>query len=164
MRTQVKVRPLLFSSRRAKPRDIEGPIQSAFMQWFDLQYPRLLAYAIPNGGKRNKIVAAKLKRQGVKAGIPDVFIASPAPYYNLRLLRTSLYCGLYIEFKTDDAPSSIKPKQRERIAQLREAGYAVEVCSSDNEARIITQHYLGGKYVPRAIKEVRCVGRVQAND
>src|SRR5690348_18167176 len=30
-----------------------------------------LLYAVPNGGDRNKIVAAKMKREGVKPGVPD---------------------------------------------------------------------------------------------
>jgi hypothetical protein len=33
----------------------------------------------PNGGMRNKVVAAKLKRQGVKAGVPDVLIFTAPP-------------------------------------------------------------------------------------
>ena len=32
---------------------------------------------VPNGGHRRKIVAASLKRQGVKSGVPDVLIFAP---------------------------------------------------------------------------------------
>ena len=44
---------------------------------------------VPNGGLRNKIVAAKLKRMGVKAGVPDVLIFNPA----------AENCGVAIELK-----------------------------------------------------------------
>ena len=32
---------------------------------------------VPNGGHRRKVVAASLKRQGVKSGVPDVLIFAP---------------------------------------------------------------------------------------
>ena len=32
---------------------------------------------VPNGGHRRKIVAASLRRQGVKSGVPDVLIFAP---------------------------------------------------------------------------------------
>ena len=35
--------------------------------------PKLsLLYAIPNGGARHKAVAAKLRAEGVKPGVPDI--------------------------------------------------------------------------------------------
>ena len=52
--------------------------QEAVIQWAFYEAGRLpgvdLIYAIPNGGSRNKIEAAHLKRQGVKAGVPDLFL------------------------------------------------------------------------------------------
>ena len=36
-----------------------------------------LLFAIPNGGHRHKAVGAKLKSGGVKAGVPDCFLAVP---------------------------------------------------------------------------------------
>lgn len=38
------------------------------------RYP---VFAIPNGGSRNKAEAAKLKAEGVSAGVPDLFIPIP---------------------------------------------------------------------------------------
>lgn len=46
-------------------------------------------HAIPNGGDRDSITAGKMKAEGVKKGIHDMFLP----------LRTSLYSGLYIELK-----------------------------------------------------------------
>ena len=51
--------------------------QKALAQWLDLR--GLNWFHPPNGGQRNAIVAAKLKAQGVKAGVPDVIITSRIP-------------------------------------------------------------------------------------
>ena len=57
-------------------RDLEYQEQCALFQWAALnekKYPELrLLYASANGGKRNIVVAAKLKKSGAKAGIPDI--------------------------------------------------------------------------------------------
>ena len=40
-----------------------------------------LLFAIPNGGKRDKITGARMRAEGVKPGVPDIFWAftnSPA--------------------------------------------------------------------------------------
>ena len=52
--------------------------QAAVMEWamlMEKQYPELaLLFHIPNGADRHPAVAAKLKKQGVKAGVPDLFL------------------------------------------------------------------------------------------
>lgn len=53
----------------------EHHIQAAIMQFLDHALPpSYRAIAIPNGGKRDKITGAILKREGVKAGAPDFMI------------------------------------------------------------------------------------------
>jgi hypothetical protein len=49
----------------------------------------MYAFAVPNGGLRNKVQAAKLKAEGVKPGVPDVFLPYPC----------GQYAGLWLEFK-----------------------------------------------------------------
>lgn len=46
-------------------------------------------FAIPNGGSRDIREAVRLKRQGVKAGVSDMFLPIP----------NSMYHGLFIELK-----------------------------------------------------------------
>ncbi len=48
-----------------------------------------MLYHIPNGGKRNEREAAALKRQGVRAGVPDLCLP----------VAKGKYHGLYIELK-----------------------------------------------------------------
>jgi hypothetical protein len=39
--------------------------QVGFVNWFNVQYPRVLIFAIPNGEKRSITVAKRLKAEGV---------------------------------------------------------------------------------------------------
>jgi hypothetical protein len=73
-------------------KDTEHSQQAAFFCWLQQQTfdERLkFAFAIPNGGERNVIVASRLKAEGVKQGVPDVCIPIPA----------GIYAGMWIEFK-----------------------------------------------------------------
>lgn len=82
------------------------------------------------GGSRNTIEAANLKRQGVRAGVPDL---------SLPVARGG-YHGLYIEMKFgDNKPTK---KQWEWIEALREQGYAVSICWSYEAARDEIVKYL----------------------
>lgn len=73
-------------------------------------------FHIPNGGSRHPAEAARLKAQGVKAGVPDLCI--PVARGN--------YHSLYIEMK---APKGrISEKQSEWLALLREQGMCAIVC------------------------------------
>ena len=48
--------------------------QVGFVRWFRTKWPRVLIFAIPNGGKRNITTAKLLAKEGVVAGVPDLFI------------------------------------------------------------------------------------------
>lgn len=59
----------------------EATEQERVMRWAaigSITVPELeLLHHIPNGGSRNQLEAANLKRQGVKAGVPGSVSASP---------------------------------------------------------------------------------------
>lgn len=86
-------------------------------------------HAIPNGGLRDKITAGKLKAEGVKSGVPDVFV--PRPVY-LRSITAAH--GLYIEFKrpktAEKGKGHVAEKQTDWHTYLLASGYAVAVCYS----------------------------------
>lgn len=48
--------------------------QVQFVSKFRKRYKGVLIFAIPNGGKRGKGEAARLKAEGVEAGIPDMYV------------------------------------------------------------------------------------------
>lgn len=96
------------------------------------QYPALLnVAAVPNGGHRRPAVAARLKAEGVKRGVPDcgIFIARQG------------YHGLFIEMKT--AIGVVKPEQKVWHERLRAEGYRVEVCRGWVAAWNVICEYLG---------------------
>lgn len=102
--------------------------QCAFVEW--LRWNRIPHYAIPNGGSRNKIEAARLKDEGVSPGVPDLCIPVP---------RGGTH-GLYIEMKFGKNKTSTA--QNEWIARLTSEGYACAVCYSADAAIKVTKEYL----------------------
>lgn len=48
--------------------------QREFVSWFRKTYPGVRIFAIPNGGYRSLAAAARLKAEGVVAGVPDLCI------------------------------------------------------------------------------------------
>lgn len=106
--------------------DKEGGAQEMLFRWITYQldeYPELaLLYHIPNGGKRDAKTATILKRQGVKAGVPDL---------HLPVARGG-YHGLYIELKVGD--NTTTKKQKDWIRELNKQGYLAVVCYGWDEA------------------------------
>lgn len=51
--------------------------QVTFINWFKLQYPKSIIFAIPNGELRAISVANRLKAEGVLSGIPDLCCIFP---------------------------------------------------------------------------------------
>ncbi len=94
-------------------------------------YPRLmLAFHIPNGGIRNIVAATRLKRAGVKAGMPDICI--PLARYEAN--------GLWIEMKSENG--RLSDEQKVIHAFLRSEGHLVYTCYSAKTAIEIIKNYL----------------------
>lgn len=75
-------------------------------------YPEFASmFAIPNGGFRTKATAGKLKAEGVKSGVPDIFLPYPSRHYH----------GMFIEMKI---PGN-KPTENQTgwLQQLATNGY-----------------------------------------
>jgi hypothetical protein len=79
-----------------------------------------------NGGMRNKIVAAKLKGQGVKAGVPDIIILSPPP-------ANPKAKGVAIELKRLKG-GSLSPEQRRWLVDMDDLGWVAQRCNGAGEA------------------------------
>ncbi|AIM40747.1 putative VRR-nuclease [Idiomarinaceae phage 1N2-2] len=50
--------------------------QVRFVAWMRKTHPNHWVFAIPNGGDRHRVTAAKLKAEGVSPGVPDLYIPS----------------------------------------------------------------------------------------
>lgn len=118
---------------------LEAQHQAMLVRWFRMQYPSLLLFAIPNGGRRDLKEAKSLVLGGVVSGIPDLFLAKAADGLH----------GLFIEFKRPLVTGIPKPvvsqNQKKTIVLLRGEGYRVEVCYGFDEAKEVVNSYLNEK-------------------
>lgn len=113
-------------------KDLEHRIQCSCVKYFAYQYPqyRGLLFAVPNGGARNAVTAAKLKGEGVVAGVSDLILFLPRKGYH----------GLCIEMKTDKGTQS--KAQKEWQAKVEAQGYKYVVCRSIDEFVSIMDDYV----------------------
>ena len=126
---------------------LEHNEQVALFTWaayMEEQIPELrLMFAIPNGGHRHKAVAAKMKAEGVQAGVPDIFIACPhtktTVSYQVGPFSQD-FAGLFIELKA--GKNKTTESQDEWIERLSKAGYRVAVCYGFEEAKKEILDYL----------------------
>lgn len=123
-----------YYSRQQNRKRSEATEQERLISWAQWQYnkyPELkLLYHVPNGGSRNTLEAANLKRQGVKAGVPDLCL--PVARQNFH--------GLYIEMKW--GKNKVTENQSQWLDDLREQGYNAIVCYGADEAIRAIEDYL----------------------
>lgn len=119
-------------------KNLEHQEQAALMRWAEYQSKKLpelaLLFAIPNGGARHPAVAGKLKAEGVKAGVPDLFLPVP------RNVQGIAFNGLFIEMKA--GRNKPTPPQVQWIMRLSQHGYRVAVCWGWEAAREVIEEYL----------------------
>lgn len=118
-------------------RQLEHNSQVALFQWAAIESERRpelkMMFAIPNGGKRSIGVAKKMKAEGVKRGVPDIFLAVTTPQHY----------GLFIEMKAEKGKLSIE--QKEWLKYLTQQDYKVAVCYSFDDAKKEIESYLKQK-------------------
>lgn len=102
-----------------------------------------LMHAIPNGGARgndsttNKIRGAMLKAEGVKKGVPDIFLPVPLNGYH----------GLYIEMKVaDEKKGRPSREQIDFLLSVGKLGYAYAICYGAEQAKSAIAKYYGYTY------------------
>lgn len=119
--------------RNFKLNDESGQ-QEALFTWAAYNAGRMpeLEYLhhVPNGGKRDKATAMALKRQGVKAGVPDIVLPAAREGYH----------GLYIELKT--GKNTTTKNQENWLKYLENQGYFTAVCYGWQAAAELIEKYL----------------------
>jgi hypothetical protein len=109
---------------------LESKLQQQCVRWFKYQYPHDVIASFPNEGKRTIGSALRMKAEGLRAGMPDLFIA---------VMRGG-YGGLFIEMKYGkEKPTDL---QEATHSDLRAAGYDVQVCRSFEAFMILVKEYL----------------------
>lgn len=91
--------------------------QREFVSWFRRTHRPVRIFAIPNGEQRARVTGAKLKAEGVSAGVPDLYI--PA-------------WRVWVEMKAVNG--IVSDKQADWHAYLRSIGDTVLVCFGKDAA------------------------------
>ena len=114
----------------------ESKHQKALISWWDsvghkqFNLPFNALFAIPNGGARNAITGANLKREGVRAGVWDLRLEVPRNGFN----------GMYIEMKY--GKNKLTPDQVEFQLIANNAGALTIVCYDWIDAKVAIEKYL----------------------
>ena len=138
------------SKKRGHPEHDE---QVKVFEWAEIisnKHPELkLLMAIPNGasyggggGRWN--IAKRMKAEGVRSGVPDIFLPVPRREGRMQVLNVvgwnDIFHGLWIEMKA----GKNKPNKQQEwwLKELEVMGYRTRVCYSAEEAIEEIQEYL----------------------
>jgi len=125
---------MVVAVKKKKKRNYaESASQRALFKWISY-IPILndLSFSIPNAGRRSKITGYLMRLEGMKAGVPDIFIAFPS----------SPFHGLFIEMK--EKGRKPEPAQIIMMERLTAQGYKCAVCYTWEEAKNVIITYLNG--------------------
>lgn len=113
----------------------EAQHQRALVQWwawackkYGLE-PRHLMH-IPNEGKRSAVLGNLMRAEGLRRGVPDLFLAVPC----------GRQAGLWIEMKSKTGKPTID--QLEYLHLLEKRGYAASLCYGWEQAKEAVETYL----------------------
>ena len=128
---------MMYRSNAVIPR--EDDEQRVVVQWAEMStanYPDVdLLYHIPNGGYRNGREAARFRRMGVRAGMPDLHLP----------VAKGIYHSLYIELKRTKG-GRVSEAQARMMKKLQKAGNLVVVCYGAEDAiKTIMSYYKYGE-------------------
>lgn len=127
----------LTGSTKKKRNAPEEDLHRACVEWADLaagRYPLLRRMIhVPNGGKRSKGEAGKMKAMGVKKGVPDLLLPLPS----------GGYAGLAVELKAHGG--KVTSEQDEWLDCFGQAGWLTGVCYSLQEFIDLAGRFLDQK-------------------
>lgn len=115
-------------------KNLEHQYQSAVIAWWAIKHksyklPEFALFAVPNGGARNAVTGAILKREGVRKGVTDLILLKP----------NKDYAGLLIEMK---ATKGVISKDQQAFMDYANSEYKAVVCYHWQEATDMIDAYL----------------------
>ena len=117
--------------KRRKPRHIESSIQQACVLWFRISHPEYVILSIPNGGSRNVIEAANLKKEGALAGASDLMV----------IVERAI---LFVEMKVKG--NKQQPSQIAFQKAVERLGFSYVICHSLQEFQLVIERFIKDKY------------------
>lgn len=114
--------------RAKKPVASEAQEQAAVIDWWRFAHkkygvPEVALLHIANEGTGSVVRGRSQKKQGVRAGVADLFLSVPR----------GGRAGLWIEMKRKNG--QVRSEQREFLNQMQELGYDCAVCRGAEAAR-----------------------------
>lgn len=112
-----------------KPVASEAQEQAAVISWWRLAHksygvPEYTLLHIANEGTGSAARGRLQKRQGVRAGVADLFLSVPR----------GAFSGLWIEMKRQ-RDGYVRPQQKEFLSEMQRLGYDCAVCRGADAAR-----------------------------
>lgn len=121
----------------------ETELQKQVAAWLDLK--GYLWMHSPNEGKRSVKYGSHLKKQGLKAGVPDCLIFETREIIGSNGMRRNMP-GVAIELKIGKASTKRgepTPAQQEWLDALEQRGWYTAVCRSLDEVIELCERMLG---------------------
>ena len=103
--------------------------QREFVKHFRKKYNDIRIFAIPNGGKRGKAEAMRLKLEGVDPGVPDLFVPEWMLFIEMKRVKKGY----------------LSKEQKEYKAYLEDCSYTVLVCKGCDDAIKKVEGFLSDK-------------------
>lgn len=122
----------LLQKRRQRPTLHEHGIQCACVNWFRMQYPTYLIFAVPNAARRSQAVARIMKEEGMMAGVADLVI----------VIHNNV---CFVEMKT--AKGRQQETQKEFQGNVERLGFQYFVCRSLQDFQLTVERWLKDKYI-----------------
>lgn len=108
--------------------------QCLVIAWCDLHPVAKHIFAIPNGSNKSVATAMKFKREGLRSGVPDLFL--PVPRGGC--------AGLFIEMKRAPGKGGTTTAAQREWANFLSKDYACYVARGADQAIAIIKKYLDG--------------------
>lgn len=142
--------------RRIEP--TESQIQQSIVEWanntINNEGYRIgdFLIKIPNEGKRSFYIVNKMKKEGLKKGVSDLFLAYPyfdyfktksMPKENIDKFKYTKLCGLWLEVKSKNG--RVSDSQKSFIVKMTEIGYWATHINNVDDGIAVIKDYLGMK-------------------
>jgi hypothetical protein len=103
---------------------------------------KILMFAIPNGTNKSKVARTMFKNEGLKSGVPDLFIPIPSQdkhglFIELKRRKRQLKNG-----KLSSTHTKVSLEQIKWLEALKCNGYEAVVCYGADEAIDVIKNYL----------------------